>query len=338
MGCINFTPFPHLSFESLSPKGQSFTTLVLKATMSIVPGKRLKPKPQQSPLVLAEEHFGGPTTSSVRVESDLAAYKPRSEVLFLDPVAYAPHGRPTRSWEVVVRVGQLEYALRVTGPRVWICGFLGASLSRPEPTLSVPVRYELAFGGTLKQGERVVCHHDNPVGTGITMRGDSRDEITAPQVENPRDPIGSLGKPFSVMGLGPIGRPWLPRRTFAGTFDRAWQEKHWPFLPLDYNYEFENAAPLGLRYQGFFRGDEVVHLEGLHPDGPIEFALPGYRVFMLVRRENGEITPVPARLDTLTIELGAMNAYLTYRAVIQTDPPIRLLEARLLLPEEGAVG
>lgn len=338
MRCLNHTTFSHVPFETLSPRGEAFTTLVMKATMRIRPGAALELDDEQEELVLSDEYYGDPTTTSVRRESDLAAYKPRSEVLFLDPIAHAPDGRAMPSWPVSVRVGSLRHEIRVTGPRVWAKDFLGSTLSSPVPIESVPIRYERAFGGTFAHDDQVACHHENSVGTGITLRGDPRDIIPAPQVEMPSDPIGRFGRTYAVAGLGPIDKPWLPRRTFAGTFDEAWKEKHWPLLPLDHNFEFNNAAPMGLRYDGFFRGDEPVRIEGMHPDGAIEFALPGHRVFMLVRRHNGEITPVPSRLDTLTIDVGAMRAYLTYRAVIQTMPAIRVLEGRMLQPEEVPLG
>ena len=167
-------------------------------------------------LVFTDVYHGEPNRSSVKVESDLAQVKPRCDVIVIG-AAHSPTGEPVPRVEVGVRVDRLaplpdgseagtllEHRLVVHGPRELVRGgeaggaapVGGWRLTDPEPFVSLPVRYEHAFGGELKvyagdaaadrldagarlSGEALAKHPDgdaapvahtacvyNPVGTG----------------------------------------------------------------------------------------------------------------------------------------------------------------------------
>jgi hypothetical protein len=336
----NHTPFRPLYFESRDVQGHDFGVVVLRGTFDILPGQPLRPCPRQDPIVEADAWHGEPNASSVSVESDLAPFKPRTDIL-INAVAHAPGGRPLPDWMVRVKVGELEKALRVTGPRRWVREDGGWRLTEPEEVAAVPMRYENAFGGAWETGWREKKVFDqNPVGLGFVGEESPSypDEIGAPQIEAPDAPVTELGKEYPPEGLGPIARSWQPRLGLAGTFDEAWRRTRWPALPENFQFAHHNAAHPGLQYPGFVRGDEEVRLEGLSPDGSLLSYLPGYRVGLLLRFEDGSMAVAPALLDTVTLDVPEGRGHLTWRAVFPKVKAIRVIEPRMTQPNEGSHG
>jgi hypothetical protein len=329
---VNHTPFPSLAFQSQNVQGQDFHVIVLRATFRIHDGQPLRPDTDQRPLVTADEYYGEPTSSSIRMESDLAPFKPRSDIHIIAD-AHAPGGCPTREWNVRVRVGSLEKTLHVTGRRYWRKALLGWTLTEPEACLTVPIRYEHAYGGVWQDGDQMDVFLENPVGCGHLPAGrlHPSDRIEAPQIESPECPISSPGKAHHTEGLGPTCRGWQPRLGLAGTFDQDWIDKRWPMLPLNFDYAHYNSAPPGLIVEGYLRGDESVELENLTSPGYVRFRLPGYAPFLLGRRVDGMIFPAPLVLDTFVIDLPNDLAFLVWRGQLATGPPLRVIEIRMEL-------
>ena len=79
----NYTPFSPLYFESKDLEGRDFGVFVLRGTFDMVPGQVLRPCPKQDPIVDADEYYGDPATSSLRMESDLAPFKPGTDIQIL---------------------------------------------------------------------------------------------------------------------------------------------------------------------------------------------------------------------------------------------------------------
>ncbi|MGM0575630.1 MAG: DUF2169 domain-containing protein [Myxococcota bacterium] len=107
-----------------------------------------------------------PATSSVDRAADAALDKRRVDVV-VRGTAYAPGGQPAPEFEVGLRItGVLERRLRIVGPRVarWVAPkkLLGdkekakgevqeyppPEFTEPQPIEKLPLRYELAYGGT----------------------------------------------------------------------------------------------------------------------------------------------------------------------------------------------
>ena len=66
----------------------------------------------------------------------------------VNAIAYAPDDTPARQLAVAVSVGDYQKSLALTGERYWVREIAGWSLSEPDPILSLPIRYEFAFGGS----------------------------------------------------------------------------------------------------------------------------------------------------------------------------------------------
>ena len=93
------------------------------------------------------------------------------------------------------------------------------------------------------------------------------------------------------------------RRKRAGTYDQRWLDDHFPGLAADAEPTFYNVAPEDQWIDGFFRGDEELHVENMHPDRPrIGGRLPGLvaRSFVTQRSAHGErFLEIPLRWDTV---------------------------------------
>ena len=325
----NLTPFVPLTFESRDQKGHDFGVFFLRGAFSILPDRRLEPLAEQPPFVKSDAYFGEAFRSSVRIESDIVPYKPRADII-INAVAHAPGGRPARGWIVSAHVGRLKKTLRVTGKRFWSHTFLkGWHLSEPEPCVEVPIRYEHAYGGVCKHNGTDHIFEENPIGVGyVVPRGLKRDQvIPAPRIDSPADPIIEIDRTYTPQGFGIIGRAWLTRRKFAGTYDEKWKAKRWPELPEDFDFAHYNCASPDLIYPGYLAGDEQVVLQGVHPEGTVRFSLPTYEFSFVLEYEDASQVAVPLKLDTLVIDLPEKVAHLTWRARFYPARPVCALHA-----------
>lgn len=89
----NLTPFPAMAFEALDQRDCPFQVLVLRQTYVLQDDDTLALADDQAPLVTSDEFYGELNLSSTKQESDLAPYKPHTDVLVLAH-AYAPDGVP----------------------------------------------------------------------------------------------------------------------------------------------------------------------------------------------------------------------------------------------------
>ena len=329
----NYTPFPPLQFESRDEKQNDFGVIVLRGTFKIEHGRRLRLVQQQEPLVMADEYFGEPGKSSLRYESSIAPYKPKTDVL-VTADAWAPGGKPTESWTAAVQFGDVRKEILVTGPRRWKKRMTGWSATPIEPATRVPVRYEYAYGGSYGSEDGPQMCDENYVGTGFADPK-STDDIACPQIL----PTGhnmnlAFGKPLPVDGLGPVAPAWTPRREKAGTFNVIWEKTRWPDLPEDFTFDFYNTASSGLALPGFATGTEEVTLTNLTQSGTLNFQLPHFELATLLRFEDGRVMPGPIHLDTVHIDLLANRVFLTWRGVLPVNVPLRVLEVRMRAPQD----
>ena len=328
----NYTPFPPLQFESRDENRRDFGVIVLRGTFRIIPGERLRLVQDQQPLVMADEYHGDPTKSSLKFESSIAPYKPKTDVL-LTADAHAPRGRPADRWTCGVRFGEVEKSFDVTGPRAWRRRFGGRDLTPIEPAATVPVRYEYAYGGSFRAGATTRTHRANPVGRGFADPT-TPDPIPAPQILPAGSGDPAFGRELPVEGLGPLAPAWSPRTERAGTFNAVWEKTRWPDLPEDFSFEFYNTASRGLTLDGFAKGTEWVRVTNLTPSGDCAFELPHFTLATLLRFEDGRLVPGPIVLDTVHLDLTEARAYLTWRGLLPVDIPLRVLEVRMDAPAD----
>jgi hypothetical protein len=307
----NRTPFAAMTFASQSLTRTPFQTVVVKGTFDIEKDAPLRVTAEQEPMRVQEVPFAPAAPSSLRYEDDLAPFKPFADVVVI-ATAYAPGGKNAARWHAGVRVGPLEKRVLVTGPRAWVyTPLLGWALSPIVPVRSVPVRYELAFGGA--------GYEENPVGMGYVdpRKADRKQAIPTPQILPPecRDPV--FGERIPVEGLSAVHRTWQPRRARAGTCAEVGSLDARVRLPPDFDPTFFNAAHFDLICDDFLRGGEQVCLDNLHPEhASLAFKLPALIVAAAIVDRSGFRYGGAARLDTLLIDAERMRAELTWRATL----------------------
>ncbi|MDR0478383.1 MAG: DUF2169 domain-containing protein, partial [Burkholderiaceae bacterium] len=131
----NHTPYPSQYYQMMDTGDEIFHVIVCRLTYQLdqldeqgVPTLAA----QQAPLVLADQFYDQPNTSSCIQESDLAPYKPKCDVLLAHASAHAPEGKPYARWPVGLRIGDWQKALAVTGPHHLERAMLGWVATRPD--------------------------------------------------------------------------------------------------------------------------------------------------------------------------------------------------------------
>jgi hypothetical protein len=313
----NQTPFEASILLSANPEGIDTLYAVVKGTFTL--GDSLSLADEQVPVALADEYQGDPGNSSIRLPGDISLTKPGTDVLLLGH-AYAPNGRETTHMDVSVGVGATWKTARVFGDRYWVATTPGYAISQPEPFEMMPLVWERAFGGTdWVQGE-LRAEVRNPVGTGFAVDGGERalNGLPLPNLEDPATLISSPKDRPVPAGFAPISAHWEPRRSYAGTYDEAWQSNRAPYLPSDFDARFFQLAPPGLVAPGYLLPGEWIQVHGATAAGELAFQLPP--ALVEVTYVIGSDSPsLLANLDTVLIEPDESRLILVWRADLPCD-------------------
>lgn len=264
---------------------------------------------------------GAPESSSVRFPCDVCVSKPCTDVVVVGS-AVAAYATRHAELDVLVEVGPLRRAVRVFGPRVWYRGAFGMALSEPAPFESVPLRWELAWGGAdYSDPARPVEEARNPLGRGVVADPSALEHQPGPQVEDPARLIETHRTAPPPAGLAAVGRNFLPRRAFAGTADERWLRERMPLPPEDFDDRFHQVAAPGLTAPGRLRGGEPVLVVNMGAQGPLAFELPRLTFFAGMRL-RGELVESPPALDTVTLLPNERRVEMTWRSVfaLPRDP------------------
>jgi hypothetical protein len=236
----NLTPFSSMLYGAFNVHDEEFHAVALRAAYALVPARAatrgrgeallthdcvLRPADPFGAVVTADRYEGAVNESELAAESDLAAYKPRCDVL-VRATSYAPGGAPSPRWHARLRVTTprgrdaavaIDKTLALCGPRSFVREGSTWSLGEPGAVTEVPVRWSRAYGGRSRVLSRdghvaldAVCF-TNPLGRGwIDARlleacfGAGLDPPTylpAPQVEDPEAPLGALDVSPPAEGL-----------------------------------------------------------------------------------------------------------------------------------------
>lgn len=318
----NKTPFPVSTLLWEDDRGRPQLTILVKMTLHMGLNKATL-SDEQLPVFPADEPYSDQPNSSLRFESDLVPFKPRADIVLVGQ-AHAPQHRPSAQLDVRLRVGEKQQRIRVFGNRKWwfpTAFALVPKITQPEPFVTMPLVYERAFGG-IDAAAALYCHK-NLAGTGFVGKlcKESLHEKALPNLEDPDNLIHAWNSRPKPVGYGFYGRGWKPRLGYAGTYDEKYRRERAPLAPLDFSYLIYNGAHPDLQVEGYMRGDEVVELENLAPDGNIQFELPGIRPRIgLVRRNSSPAAgarreEARVALDTLVLLPDQKLLYEVFRAV-----------------------
>jgi hypothetical protein len=99
----NLTPFPAIAFDGIDQHHQRFHSVVMRLTFALQDDGALSLAPVQTPLAMTDEFYSEANRSSVRQESDLAPYKPHTDVIVIAD-ACAPQGKPSNLFGVALKI------------------------------------------------------------------------------------------------------------------------------------------------------------------------------------------------------------------------------------------
>lgn len=312
--------------------GRELIVIAIKSTYAL-PRNDEAPRlaDEQVPLVESDVFTGAPGLTATVYESDYAHRKPMCDVLVIGS-AHAPGGRPVKSVEVGLRVGAMKKVLRVTGPRRWRHGLLGARAGEPLAFVTQPIGYDHAYGGVSvrpNDAGSTKTYLTNPVGCGYAPHATSLHDQPMPHTEEVGHPIDDPAGHYRPMALGPIGRAWAPRAQFAGTYDQAWLDERAPFWPDDFDYRHFQAAPQD-QWIPYPVGGEEVTLQHLSTHGHLAFRLPELEMPVLLIPHRGRDIELHAAVDTLLIEPDQGRFSLTWR--VSYAPPKSCFDLKRIVP------
>ncbi|MFA6412691.1 MAG: DUF2169 domain-containing protein [Syntrophales bacterium] len=234
---------------------------------------------------------------------DFGVPKVRGEYLVYGS-AFAP--KPVQAIEVSVHVGGMTKTLAVFGNHYWDL----MDAEDPEPFTRMPVHYANAFGGS--------DFPENPLGKGNLP--DATGETPIPNVQDPRQLVGSPDEQVQPAGFSAYPMIWPQRLRHMGMVDDEWLLDDWPHFPRDTNWELFNAAPEDQRLPGFFAGDEKIEIGNMHPRKPLlKSSLPALRARVFVHQKEGDkkiFKEVPCQAETLWLFPDREVGILLYRGAV----------------------
>lgn len=325
----NQTPFSCEGVIGMDAGGRDALILVVKGTFQILP--KVTVAKEQVPVTLVDEYVGEPGFSSILTPSDVLLPKPGFDVVFKGH-AHAPGGRPVPALMAAMAFGGGQKAFRVTGDRFWTRG----RMSSPEPFVELPLIYENTFGGVhhfkpdLPLGpESCVAVAGNPVGTGFAgkRKSEELEGMRMPNIERPDRLISAPSDQGVSVGLGAIAPMWVPRRSYAGTYDQHWIDAVAPALPADFDSRFFQVGAEGLRFEaGSLNGGEPIRLVNLSPEPDIRFEVPlcplQAKVVMSSKPQD-----LPLKIETLVIEPDENRFSLVWKGLFSCERKATLIES-----------
>ena len=177
----------------------------------------------------------------------------------------------------------------------------------------------------------------NPVGCGIApdVREAARGLVRLPNVESIEHLISGPGSRPAPIGFGPIASHWQPRRRYAGTCDKAWQQHRSPLLPEDLDPRHWQAAPPEQQVIGYLKGGEpvaLVHLtpSGFAPNGRIGFTLPRVTLAFETRFRDGSVERSRSVIHSVTLEPDVTRVSVVHHMSLPCHPKVNLLERTIV--------
>ncbi|HEX6708670.1 MAG TPA: DUF2169 domain-containing protein [Albitalea sp.] len=318
---MNRTPFAATKLVLPDEQGQEAVLVLVRAAFSARGPDPLRPADPQPEIPLGDIYVAPerPESSSILHEAEVALHKPRVDVL-LSGSARSPAGHSATQLRVELAVADIRKELMVSGDRDWTLSVLGRRPSSPRPFLAMPLVYERAFGGSIRnpQGEIVRVDARNPLGIGFEGARSADPQVASllPNIEYLRDRMDDPDDRPVPAGLGVVGRGWLPRLPLAGTYDDRWRARRWPLLPEDFQPEHYQCAPRD-QQSATLVGGETVRVRQVTESGDWQFRLPRLDVPVTLMFDGAVEHAVP-RLDTVLIDADREEVSMTLRLCVRT--------------------
>ena len=277
---------------------QTTLVCVVKATYELV-AQGVCPLAETQDAVTGDLFWDDDADRVIRYDSDLAVSKPRAE-WWVTGTWRAPPNRTVRHHTLTAGVSGQRKRVALIGDRYWQPG-VGGGITSPAPLTQLALSWERSFGGPDISA--------NPRGAGVAPDpSDPESRVRLPNIEDPDRLIGSPDQRPRPIGLSAVPRSYPERARLTGTYDGAYMRERWPWFPADFRWEHFLAAPQDQRRDGYYRGDELLELDGGPPTLPsARCRLPGLvpRLFFAPERleANTPLVAVPMVLDTIVLDV-----------------------------------
>lgn len=132
--------------------------------------------------------------------------------------------------------------------------------------------------------------------------------------------------PFTPAGFGFVGRSWLPRISYAGTYDQKWLDEQHPYPPFDMDYRYWNGAPEDQQIERFNPVSKLELWNLTHPnlsdDGYLCVNFKGHQPLATICYEDATIEEIVLKTETVLIDTDQMMISLTHKVVIDKQPDL----------------
>jgi len=286
-------------------------TFFVRAEFRLRHGEAAEPITDR-PIVFSGDVPHGEGRQGLAYPTDYVPYKPLGEWMAIGTAHNAGWG-DRHKFGARVRIGDHAKLVDVVGDRSWQPTLLRWEPGPAAAIDAVPLTYEWAWGGP--------AHAANPLGRG--QAGDAMHNLEIPGAW-----VDSRSSPALPAGFGPLPSTWAQRKQWMGKYNARWIRDHWPWLPPDFDVRFFMAAPEDQWVDGYFRGDEPIVLEQMHPVHAVyQSRLPGVRARCFVSQRSGagavgkpghwgeelQFHEVSLHLDTVWIDADQEKLVLAWR-------------------------
>ena len=162
---------------------------------------------------------------------------------------------------------------------------------------------DVVFGGGSKKKKATVEYSE------------ARERIPLALLDSFGEKKGWFGSSRLGNGFGFYPKQYPPRLKYAGTYDERWRKERFPFLPVDFDYRFFQAAYPELITDTYLRGNERIFAENVSPGGSILFDLPGISIEVEAVFEKKSVKS-KAMLDTVILEPEEKRLLLVWRQMV----------------------
>jgi len=274
------------------------------------------------------------------IESDLFFPRTATDLIIIGN-AISTKG-PVSQMMVNASAGPYNETLLVTGDRIWEKRLMSKKLypSTPELFESMPLKYELAFGGSAVTPQGEHPYPSNPIGKGYYISKNEALGNPLPNIENPKDMLIEWKEPKKrkeqdflniqrdPVGFAPYPTNWALRLLKIIEWDQTLQGKlnldDPEFLAqqiesIDFNPDngmFDRAHPR-LSGKQLVPG-QAVRLTGMSTEGIIEFQIPEPSFELMVRLED-DIFTRDLELEEVLIDLRGFIVDFSFRKLFDYE-------------------
>jgi hypothetical protein len=295
----NLTRFPAMLLRSVIDEERMGASMLTRVTYD-VRGVTLVVADEQTWVVDVNEM----ETPLGSLRGDQPYRKDGVDLFVINAVAYAPNGEACRRVDLRFAIGEFESKAVCFGPRVWRKRpDKSLAPSDPEAFVSMPLGWEVTFGGTVVIDEIEAPYPYNGKGIGLYVDAAAAENKPLPRLEDPAALITKWDDKPHPVGFGLCQFPEAIRLIESAVFA---DNEVKSFRSRMFNQAFPKMIAPSVK-----AGDRAV-LEGFSPDGPFTFVIP--ESHLQVRLQLGDkYLERPLSIEEIGVDIQKRQVFIGYR-------------------------